>query len=473
MRLRLRTLAERELLLAVAAGLATMVLAFVGAGRLGVVGLVIPLAVVLVVIVMRRPIVMVTLAVGLAIVCEGSVFGFFSFTSNLYNQFYKGLTPLDVLVALAVASVGWDLVRNHRAPIIPRQLALPGAILVLAMIAGAQTGHAGGASLRSVILSENSLAYLLLLPLIIANLPIERRQIVMAVTALMGLAVLKAALGMIEVFGHYGQAIEGRATLTYYEPTANWLVMLALLGVVALALARVRPPLWVMLASPLLIASLLLSYRRSFWIAAVLALLLVIALGVSPTGRRMLVPVALLLVVGIWMLSSVNLAASGSPIARRVASLAPSKLQSNVQDRYRLDERANVLGAIERHPITGLGIDIPWSSGIRPLSVEHPEGRLYVHFAALWFWLKLGVLGLAAYISILIGSAALAWRVWRQSREHQLRAFGLASLCGIAALAAVETTASFTGIDPRFTVLFGAQIGLLALAARMPAPTSA
>ena len=72
----------------------------------------------------------------------------------------------------------------------------------------------------------------------------------------MALAIAKAGLGLIEVFGHYGDSIEGRATLTYYEPAANWLIMVALLGVVALALARVKPPWWVLLGSPLLLASL-------------------------------------------------------------------------------------------------------------------------------------------------------------------------------------------------------------------------
>ena len=60
----------------------------------------------------------------------------------------------------------------------------------------------------------------------------------------------------------------------------------------------------------------------------------------------------------------------------------------------------------------------------------------------------------------------LAWQAWRRSAEPVLRAFGLASLCGIAGLVAVETTASFTGVDARFTVLFAAQLGLLALIVR-------
>ena len=58
------------------------------------------------------------------------------------------------------------------------------------------------------------------------------------------------------------------------------------------------------------------------------------------------------------------------------------------------------------------------------------------------------------------------WQAWQVSREPLLRAFGLASLCGIAGLVAIDTTASFTGVDPRFTILFCVQIGLLAQLAR-------
>jgi O-antigen ligase len=180
----------------------------------------------------------------------------------------------------------------------------------------------------------------------------------------------------------------------------------------------------------------------------------------------MLVPIGLLLAVAIWLLGSVGFQSSGSPVAHRIASLTPSKLEANVQDRYRLDERTNVLGEIGQHPIAGLGVGVPWAASYEPLSVEHPEGRLYVHFAALWFWLKLGILGVLAYLALLAGSTMLAWQAWRRSPEPLLRAFSLASLCAVGALAVLDTTASFTGVDPRFTVLFGAQLGLLGLIAR-------
>jgi hypothetical protein len=326
-------------------------------------------------------------------------------------------------------------------------------------------------SLRSVALSENVLAYLLLLPLAISNLDIDRRQVSLVLGGAMAVAIIKAGLGVIEVLGHYGVPVEGSSTLSYYEPAANWLIMLAMLALFAAVLGRARPPVWMLLGAPLLIASLLLSYRRSFWIAAILGLLLSLLFGSTPTGRRLLVPAGLAIGLAALLLGSVHFQAQ-LPVVKRAESLAPTSLETNAEDRYRLDERANVLGEIRRHPITGLGVDVPWEASVQPLSVEHEEGRLYVHFAALWYWLKLGILGLVAYISLLLGAAVLAWRVWRASAEPMLRAFGLASLCGFAGLAVIETTASFTGVDPRFTVLLGAQIGLLALLAR-PTPLTA
>jgi O-Antigen ligase len=425
-----------------------------------------PVALVLAGVLLLRPLAAVTLVVALAVICEGPSFGLLTFTSHLYTQVYRDISVLDLLVALAIVSVGVDVLRHRRPLRLPRPLVLPLAVLAFAMAAGVVVGHASGASLRFAVASENVLGYLLLLPIAVANLDLDRGQVTRLLRGAIALAIVKAVLGLIEVAGHFGAEIEGTATLTYYEPAANWLIMMALLIVFAAVLARARLPRWMLLGSPLLIACLVLSYRRSFWIGAALGLLLVLLLGSSPTGRRLLVPAVLGVVAAIWLLGSINFQ-SQLPVVKRVASLAPSRLEANVQDRYRLDERANVVAEIRAHPVTGLGATIPWAASAQPLSAEHEEGREYVHFAALWFWLKLGILGLFAYVGVIVGSMWVAWQAWRRSREPLLRAFGLASVCAIAGLVAIDTTASFTGVEARFTVLFGAQVGLLALIARL------
>lgn len=465
-RLRLLRISRNEMLQAAAAAAMTALLGIGGMHKLGVVGLLVPLAVVLACILLLRPLFAVSLVVILVILCEGSSFGILTFTSRLYEA-HKDLSILDVFVALAVFSVGFDLFRRRRPLLLPRPLVLPLVVLALAMVVGAVIGHAAGASVRFAIVSEYVLIYLLLVPIAVANLNLDRDKITRLLAVVMMLAIVKAVLGLIEVFGHLGPAIEGIATLSYYEPAPNWVIMIAVIFIFASVVTRAELPRWIWLSSPLLIACLIFSYRRSFWIGTALGVLLVLLLGISPAGRRLLVPVVLAIAAAVWILGSINFQQSQSqaPIVNRLASLSPSRLEANKEDRYRLDERANVLGEISAHPISGLGVTIPWAAAVQPLSVEHEEGRQYVHFAALWFWLKLGILGLFAYISFMAASMWLAWKTWRGSREPLLRAFGLASLCGMAGLIAMDTTASFTGVDPRFTVLFAVQVGLLAILA--------
>jgi O-antigen ligase len=454
-----------ELMRATVLACSTALVAFLGIHKFGAAGILTPLAIVLFVVMLQRPAGAMALLFVLAVLCEGPTFGFLHFTSHLYDQVYKGLTLLDMLVVLAIIAVGLDLIGRRRAVYIPPPLVPMAVALLLAMVVGAITGSAHGQSLRTVTLSQNILLYLLLLPIVVANIDLNRRKIAIFLGCAMALAILKAVFGLIEIASDQGAVIEGSARLTYYEPTANWLIMIALFTVCAALAARVSLPRWMLAGSPLLLASLLLSYRRSFWIAAGLGLVLVVLLGLSPVGRRLLVPTAVLVAVAIFLIGSVSVQ-SQSPVLKRFESLSPTSLNQNAEASYRNDERANVLHAISENPITGLGINVPWSATVRTLSVEHEEGRLYVHFAALWFWLKLGILGLIAYVSFIAGALVLSWNVWRRSVEPAIRAFGLASLAGWLGLIAIEATASFTGVDPRFTVLVCIQLGVLALLAR-------
>jgi hypothetical protein len=424
----------------------------------------IPLGVPLVLVLLANPLWMASVVVGLIVMVEGPDFGL-SFGSALYS---RGVV-VNALVALVVLAVAIDVVRSQRRVRLPGPLALPIGLLTASMVVGVITSHASGTSAIKTIRSENILMYLVALPSASGNLDLDRAQIMRALRGWIALAIVKAVLGLAEVAGHFGAAIEGHSTLSYYEPTANWMIMIAILMVFAAMLSGYKPPVWMMVGTPLLIGSLLLSYRRSFWIGSVLAIVLLVMLGLSPDRRRLLVPTIVVVAAAIWLAGSVHFQSqtqSLSPIIRRAESLAPSKLATNVEDSYRLDERANVLATIREHPIVGVGLFVPWSASARPLPIEHEGGRLYVHFAALWFWFKFGLFGLFAYVSLVFACAALSWRVWRTSHEPLVRGFGLASLCATAGLIVIETTGTFTGADPRFTILLSAQLGALALLSR-------
>jgi O-Antigen ligase len=464
LRQRLRSHHVESLLSALAATIATLAIAVFAERRIGGAGLFVPLFLVGAVLLLRRPLAAVALAVAAPIVCEGPTFGIPAMT-KLYQPVFKQLTALDMLVAFAVLAVALDLIRRRREPHLPAALGFPLLLVALAMAAGLAVTQGAGGGLRDALFSMHVLAYLLLLPIAIVNLDLDRDQLALLLKGIVGLALLKAAMGLIVMATGGSVEIDAGSHLTYYEPTANWLMLLALLGTVAAIAGGMPKERWMAVGVPLLTAALLLSYRRSFWVAAVLGLLLVLLLGTSRRGRRLLAPAIVLVAAAIWLIGSIQFQAQ-TPLATRVQSLAPSQLETNAEDRYRLDERANVIAEIERHPMAGIGLRGEWAASERPLPVEHVEGRLYVHFALLWWWMKLGILGVVAFVAFVAAALLLSWRTWRANREPIFRCFGLASMCGIAGLVAVETTASFTGVDARFTVVFAAQMGLLAVLQR-------
>lgn len=461
--LRLNLLDTEGVPAAVAAAILTAVLALLGGRRIGTAGLLAPLIVALVVILLRHPLAAFGLVLTLVVVCEGSTFGI-PVTPDLYKDVYKGLTPLDMLVTLAFAAVAFDIVRHRRQPRVSKPLVAPLTLVALGIISGIVVGHMHGVSIRDGVLSMHILVYLLVIPFVVFNLDLGELRLQRLIAVGVALAIFKAVAGLVVMAAGLSTDITPGTSITYYEPTANWLTMVALVGVVGAVVGGTQVPRWMLAGAPLLLASLVFSYRRSFWIALVLALLLVLLLATS--ARRRVTVVATLALVGcaVWAVGSLQFQAQ-TPLVQRFQSLSPTSIQNNAEDRYRLDERANVIAEIKHDPIAGLGMNVRWSASAQPLGVEHVDGRLYVHCALLWWWLKLGILGAAAYIALLASTGLLAWRTWRRHRQPAFRYFGLASLCTLAGLVVIETTASFTGVDARFTVLFGAQLGLLAVLA--------
>jgi O-antigen ligase len=450
---------EPTLVVAGAAGLALFTT--LACLRIGLPGLLLPPLAAAAILLLRWPAAALIAVVALAVLLESRDTGLLPAQTLFYEPLRGGITPLELLFALVILAVGLDLLANERPLRLPRGLGLALVLLVLAIAAGAVTGRAAGASVSEIVFAGRQLPYLVLVPLLVVNLVHTRRDVVTVLAVAAGLGIVKALLGLLTVASGRGTSLDG-TTITFYEPAANWLMMLLVVGVLAMVLLRLRPPLWLLAGTLLMVASLALSFRRSFWIGVTLAVLLVIVLGVPPVGRRLLIPAAVLVIVGVWAIGSVGFQAAQAPLLDRAASLKPAKIEANAEDRYRLDERANVLAELRRQPVTGLGLAIPWSSAARPLGVEHEGGRGYVHSIALWWWLKLGALGLAAYLALMGSACWMAVRVWRRHRDPMMRAVGLGSLGALIGLAVIETTGSFTGVDLRFTVLMGVLLGLLA-----------
>jgi hypothetical protein len=443
---------------------ATVAVTGLAAARYGAPALALPLVAAGGIALIQRARLAVGLVVAVVVICEGAAEDFFGFEHWVYEPLPLGLTPAEGLLGLAVLAVLLHRLGSSQPLRLAGPLTLPLLLVVLAGVAGAVTGAFSGVSGKDLIFAARQLAWLPIVPLLVVNVVETERDARGALAFGGALAILKAVLGIAGVAAGVGIVVEG-ATITYYEPTANWLVLLAILGIAAAVLLRARPPAWALAGLPLLVLSLALSFRRSFWIAAALGILLVILLGSRPLGRRLAVVAGVLLALAAWTVS-LQPVQTETPIVERARSLEPAKVESNAQDRYRLDELRNVTAEIRRHPVTGLGLGGEWTA-IHPLGVEHENGRSYTHVVALWWWMKLGILGLIAYLALVGTSLAMGWQVWRRSTDPLLSAAGLAIMCGLLALVVVETVGSFTGVDPRFTALVGAVAGLLAVLRRL------
>lgn len=448
----------------IAAGAAAALLWVAAAVRYGPPALVLPLAAAGGLALIQRPRVAVALVVSLMVVCEGRSDDLVGFANFVYDPLPLRLTPMECLLTLAVLAVLVGRLKTDRPLRLAGPLTIPLALIVLAAVLGLVMGAFGGVSAEDLMFASRQLSWLVVVPLLVVNVVETERDARNALALGMGLALLKAALGLIAVATSTGMMVDG-ATITYYDPVANWLVLLALLGVVAALVMRARLPIWVLAGSPMLVLSLALSFRRSFWIGAILGVMLVLLLGSRPLGRRLLFLTAVLLGIAIWVLSFQPIQGQ-SPIVERAKSLQPGEVESNAQDRYRFDEWRNVTAEIAEHPITGLGFAVEWTARY-PLGVNHENGRNYTHVVVLWWWLKLGILGLLAYLTFMGTCLAMSWQLWRRGRERWFAASGLAALCGLIAIAVVETAGSFTGVDPRFTALLGAAGGMLVVLRRL------
>ncbi len=378
----------------------------------------------------------------------------------VYATVAKGITVPDLLVGLLALGLAVEAARGRSWLRPPGPLTVPIVLLAVAMVGGAVTGHAAGTPINGVFEGAIGLVRLVALTLLVANTVDGAREARRALMLLGALVGCKAVTGVLLLGGGTAQ-VEGQP-ITFYEPTANWLVMAALLVLVAAALRRARLPPWAWLIAPVALASLTLSYRRSFWIGAFLGLALVVLIGAGRRGRRVIVPALAVLGGAVWLaFTAAGSQSVQNPVVARIATLSPTKLTANAEDRYRLDERRNVLDNLRAHPLAGLGFGVPWTARF-PLSVEHAGGRHYTHIALLWFWLNAGLIGALGYLAVLAGAIWTGLGVWRRQPDPLLAAFGLGMVGAVAGLAAAEATSTLTGADSRFSLVLGVALGLLA-----------
>ena len=431
--------------------------------RAGPTAALLPLAALVVAFMLSQPRLTLAALLGVVIVIEADPVGLLPIGPSFYAPIRAGQTPPDLLFYILIVGTGLQLLRERSHPRGIGPMTLPMIALAAAALGGLATGYYAGASGSGLVLTALRFAQLLLLPFIVANLLTDEASVRGFLVGAAGLAAFKAVSGLLAVAAGAGFTVDG-GVITYYEPAANWLMLTFLLFALAARMRRFSLPTWVWWTVPLALLAFVLSYRRSFWLAAAFALVVVLVAA----SRRSLRTALAIVAVGLVLVLAGTVALGGSsevqsPVLERARQLQPGQIGEDRGDRYRIDEQRNVVAELREAPVTGLGMDIPWSARY-PLSEEHD--RNYTHVILLWYWLKLGLIGVLAFIWLYAMAMWTAFGVWRNHPSEMVRIGALAALGGLVALAIVELTASFTGVEPRLTIVFAALLGWIAAAWR-------
>lgn len=432
-----------------------------GAARAGPATFLVPLALAAGALMILHAKATVMLLVVLVVLLEGDSEGFMGFTVAAYDAL--PVQVHELLLGAAIAGVVLDRLRTRRPLRTPGPFTLPLLLLLVAMAAGAVTGFFNGAGPSDIANTARDLVVLAVLPFVAVNVIEGEEDVEQALRIAVPLVAAKVVLGAAGWLLGEGRPIEG-TVLTYYEPLPNLVLLMFVLYVLAGTIDRRRLPALTRLLGLAALAVLILSFRRNFWIGLVVGAILVVLVAAGARGRALLIPAGAALALALWLgLTALNSSQSTSPVIQRAQTLAPTRLQTQADDRYRLDEQRNVIAELREQPLTGLGLGVPWTAR-HPLAVYFPGARDYTHVTVLWWWLKLGILGLVAYAWIVATVVRSGLALWRRSAAARRRAAGLAVAGGILALAVAETTGSFTGVESRVSTFLGVLFAWLAVA---------
>ncbi|MDP8245349.1 MAG: O-antigen ligase family protein [Candidatus Hinthialibacter antarcticus] len=241
-----------------------------------------------------------------------------------------------------------------------------------------------------------------------------------------------------------------RAIFTGWGDSLNFVTMLLILA--AFVLDRAPLPakrLW-LVATPIVLFSFLFSYKRAYYVALVVGLLV---LFLMQKGRARVRFMTSAFVGFLLLLILITAAGQWRPIGMRFESILNPTKESSAN--YRLVEWQNALISIRKNPTSGIGL-----GGVMPMEIYLSRTNLLgVHNTYLWVAVKMGAVGLFAYLLLQL---AFVKRLLRQNQalhDPFLRTLSRGLTCVFAAFCAAQMFAPMF-IQMRTSTWFGVILGI-------------
>ncbi len=336
----------------------------------------------------------------------------------------------DILLGLTLASWVAILARDRVRPSAPPFFGALAAYAGITLMASAFSMDPLGS-----LVDSKQLVLFLIVPVVYDLARNQHAKSVRDVIISTGAA--SAAFGIVQYlvlhYDNLGQRPQG--TLTHYM-TYSGVLMLALCAASARIVFSSRDRIWPILIMPALIVALTVTFTRSAWVGACVAVgLLLILRDLRLTA---LLPVGIALVF----------AFAPDSVTNRMLSVF------DLQDPTNRDRLAMVhigTAMIEDHPLTGVGPDmVPrlYAHYRGPDSVEPINPHL--HNVPLQIAAERGLPALAIWIAFIGTLCAQLWRVFRRTQAKALAAAGLAAIAAMLTAGLFE----YNFGDSEFLMLF-------------------
>ena len=309
--------------------------------------------------------------------------------------------------------------------------------LLVAGAVGVWTARAYGTSTKmSLFELRPLLSYLLIFPIVASTRTIDRlRRGAMIVVAAGAIAAVETVWQYVHGEGNpalfASGAIRVQDTVEEYQ-IAGIIVGLVLLGVMRHGRGRFGVGALVTINS----VGLAFTFQRGAWLA-VLAGAPAALLAVSPQIRRLVarwvVAIVVSALLGLIFLNGLSSHRVGNPVSAAESLLSLQKVSTDPSNQYRVAEWTAAVTEARRHPVLGIGLgsSVCFQSPVFN-SVYQSTGvgfcQYYIHNSYVWFWLKLGILGLAAMLLLAVVTLRHGWQAARcgssQGRILGAAAFG-------------------------------------------------
>jgi hypothetical protein len=384
-----------------------------------------------------------------------------------YTSIPLRFSVADMLCVLTL--VAWLLRRAVGANAPARMGPLGWPILALATLFGTGivvgVARGGDWNMNAALAELRGPLYLCLTYFLSVNLIRSRRDVTILMRLLVVLIAVKAAQGL----GNYIEMANGPIWLeavTAHEDVVFFDLALALaIGAFVLKL-RGRLVMALYAASPIVMATELVTQRRVAFIALAAAFVTLAILLAAAERRRTLIlfgtASVCLLFYAVIAWDQQGLLAQ--PIRALKGSIDPSSLSARdlSSNWWRELENLNISYTLRQLPLTGVGLGQQYLFLREPAELSNfIYWRYMTHDAVLWIWLKTGALGFLAFWALVAQTAVVGASLFRRLRSPDMKLVALLPVLLIA-IQVVFSSVDLGLTYSRTMIVLGVSLGLTA-----------